>query len=689
MGKSKKKKQRSDARGYGNSNNNSNQKCQQPSKHPSAGTSSNDIVVTKQTHEGIKSLVAQIRLADDDVVCDNRVVEIVPASDSVSTSIRFVPKLTKIIDRLIDLGFYYDDGDGAADDIKTKPGNPNIKKARSSYLEQMVVELGYGITLESALDWLCLNVPTLELPPLFTDGNLRNHWMQQDEDEKKGGRNSTSSIEVLKFISSSSSLAKPVPIGKVEENSGTARDVEIEKEQEELQEERRKEQQKQRQIAKEKVEKEEREAVKRRLLEQYAYDDDASEHNNYDEDLGNGFCRREHQNQEGQAQSNDGGSTKDCDKAASLSPQEVELLTKQAELLELEADLGCEANNYMRSKQELKSLKIQVKKLKQQVTGLHRKVENQKRKEQQENKEEEERIQKEARENEKEEEDYCSDIFGGGGFFDQDEKEDEEDEQDQIEITDKGRRLQSLLDCPIPKGWTGTTPKKTLEEVCRKQKLGKPKFLRLGGEGYKLSGIKLQKMRNKKEQSQNEAIVKEEWIALESNFLPGSSLPDYLALQALFEIDSNKPLYGLFPPAFRSIWLSWLEEIQQQSDQLQNEADMKKSARVRKLLALIETRHKPHHSSQHTSTSESASPQNHVATSERNLTTNAKDSNTKDFIEESWEDMDLLDDEDDDHNNNHGQHTMSKSMVITTTESATRKSSNDILPKGSLGDNSG
>jgi len=316
-----------------------------------------------------------------------------------------------------------------------------------------------------------------------------------------------------------------------------------------------------------------------------------------------------------------------------LSPEEAELLTKQVELEELEADLGCEANNYMRSKQELKMLKIQLKKLKQQVNGLQRKVQNQKRQQEKELKNERENGQQAPNEDDVEED--SGGFFGGGGLFDQDE-EDEDEEKPTEPIMESP--LRPLLDCQIPKGWTGTTPQKTLEEVCRKQKLGRPKFIRLGGEGYKLSGVNIQKIKAKKSVKKPD-MVREEWTALETDFVSGSSLPDYLALRALYEIDANKPLYGLFPPSFRFLWLSWLEEVQQQSERAQQEANSKKTARIQKLLSLIEGRHQQHQTEHLRTTIAKATVANQK--SETNLC-----ENTEAITEESWEDMDLTEDDD-------------------------------------------
>ena len=348
MGKSKKKK-RNDARGYGG--------AKAPQTGPSqSAASSKDVVVTKQTHEGIQSLVDQLKSSQikDNNQNENTRSAMISSNTAASapltadSTIRFIPKLTKIVDRLIDLGFNYD---------PTEETDTTSKNNGRCFLEEMVAALGYGITLESALDWLCLNVPTLELPPLFTDGNLRNNLMYEERHGTASDDNpsSSSSLTVLKFVSSSSlpeTQSVGVPEAKTAKKEEDAKQQELERQQKQ---EHMEKIQKEKQIAKEKAEAEEREAAKKKLLEQYAEYGDESE------------------NDEAQTDSNNDGA---ADTPIPLSPQEADLFEKEKELNELEADLGCEANNYMRSKQEMKLMRNQLKKLKQQVAGLRRKVEN-------------------------------------------------------------------------------------------------------------------------------------------------------------------------------------------------------------------------------------------------------------------------------------------------------------------------
>jgi ATP-dependent RNA helicase DHX29 len=621
MGKSKKKK-RNDVRGYG-----AGKGPKIPASQSAA--SSKDMVVTKQTHEGIQSLVDRLKSSQIDPVFQNSSVgtsknenSAPPAPPTANSTIRFVPKLTKIVDRLIDLGFRYDaENDESVAD----------KKNNNCHLEAMVVALGYGITLESALDWLCLNVPTLELPPLFTDGNLRNNLM---EEARQGGGNTRngsegtdrSSLTVLKFVSSSSSTSQSQsmsPIkGKNTNQEEVAKTKELERQQ---QQERMQKIREDKKIANEKAEAEAREAAKRRLLEQYAHYHD-------DSDSDEGVVGDD---------SNRAGSTE-----TPLSPRETELLTKENELKELEADLACEANNYMRSKQEMKLMRNQVKKLKQQASGLRRKVENEKREREREQREKEDTLKKET-----EEEENGGDFFGGGGFFDNADEDEEEEEENVEETTETNAdsaadaNRKPLLDCPIPSGWTGTTPLKILEDTCRKQRLGKPTFLNLGrgpSGGYKLSGINVQKgKKNKggKSAGGTDASTKDEWIALSSDFGSGSSLPDYLALKALYEIDSNKPLYGMFPPAFRSLWLSWMEEVQQQNDEIKQTLETKKIARIQNLLGIIEANHWVEAITTNTVNNDVDISQSATSSSRETNGTNKEGEHNSPAVKESWDDM--------------------------------------------------
>ena len=78
-----------------------------------------------------------------------------------------------------------------------------------------------------------------------------------------------------------------------------------------------------------------------------------------------------------------------------------------------------------------------------------------------------------------------------------------------------------------------------------------------------------------------------EWEALASDFLRGSSLKDYLATHALYAIDSTLPLHQLFPPAFRSLWVSWENKKNDEKISAKQELDEVKQKRIDRLVSLI------------------------------------------------------------------------------------------------------
>ena len=283
-------------------------------------------------------------------------------------------------------------------------------------IEQTVLALQYEITLENALDYMCLNFDTLELPSLFTEVKLREDL------------NTETTVESLVVVTNNDKgIGRRNDEIEYEENVLALNIMSNKRDQEDSVDEDRQKQ-------------------KEWLLRQYEYEED------------------------GEDSSNDHALIDDnTEQARLLTPEEQELLVKEKELKELQDDLNNDANNYMRSKQEMKALQIQAKKLKQQVEGMKKKMERSQTKQQLEAFKADVAVKSL---------DNCeSEDENGGGFFnifEQSQEADaiiaEEKEQDQ---------LNKLLDYTIPKGWTGSTPEKKMNEVCNKQKLPKPKYTKL------------------------------------------------------------------------------------------------------------------------------------------------------------------------------------------------------------------
>eukprot|EP00980_Cylindrotheca_fusiformis_P015390 scaffold4329_cov115-Cylindrotheca_fusiformis.AAC.7 len=495
MGRKKKAGQKGkDARGYfqGAPQNN-----QQQSQSKS---------VSSNTHNDIKILLDQLD-------GENGTGTEITAVTSAAPSDRFFSRLSNVVEQLEVLGF------------------------TDSHIERVVVAQKYEITLESALDWLCLNLNTMELPAVLTDGRLRDSLSTATTSE---------SLTVLKAAPQASGdssgppdkadniLKVATPTDKTKEIIDTA--------------------EKERELQKRERERREEEEHKKILLKQYEFEE-------VEDDTG--------EDEQPEVPDENVG-------APALSTEEQYLAEEEEKLHLLEADLRNDANNYMRSKQEIKQLQNQAKKLRQQIGGLRRKVERSKAQRKQKEKEEEALDVTCSANNEDDpgteevnEEEY------GGGLFDMlgEEKDEGETEADASEELPTGTRR---LDFPIPKGWTGTTPQNKLEEVCKKRKMPKPKYTKLPrNEGFRLTATIKKK------------APKQEWEAKTGEFESGSSVKDYLATKALYEIEPSLPLYQVFPPAFRDLWLSWINQLKKGKDKAQKEQDNAKQQRLDRLVAMI------------------------------------------------------------------------------------------------------
>lgn len=282
------------------------------------------------------------------------------------------------------------------------------------------------------------------------------------------------------------------------------------------------------------------------------------------------------------------------------SPDELRLHQQETQLHLLEADLNNDANNYMRSKFEMKQLQNEVKKMRQMVNGLRRKVERRKREE-----------EVEAQKQQKLEVEQEEEGEEGGGMFDLfgTNNDDEEDDVDvgNNEATSNQAASSSTaasatttptatkqLDFTIPSSWTGTTPQKKLDEVLKKQQLPRAKYSKLPmNSGFKLTITTLEKESStksagKKKKRQQPQTIERQYEAKHSDYTKTSSLKDYLATLALYEFDPSLPLYSVFPGPFRELWLSWMNEKREKKEMEEKEAEGERRAYIDHLIGLIE-----------------------------------------------------------------------------------------------------
>lgn len=548
MAKKKKPAHRNDVRGYG-------------SKPLPTVPATAKVQVTTKTHDGLKDLLGTLEGATAE--------KSHTAPTSAVESDRFAGKLSNVVTRLEELGF------------------------SDESITWVVQALKYDLTLDTALDWLCLQLTTAELPALFTETHVRETSLQTQADD--------SSLTVLKLsapvrtsteASSSQRETELNLVGAATDNSDDADYVPTPSETK---------------VEPSKEEQDEAEARKAWLLAQYAYE----ENDSGNEEGGTDMLEKEEtlvEKEELPAA------------VAALSPQEQGLLQAEKELKEMETDYNDEANNYMRSKLETKQLGIQVKNLRKQVQGLRKKVEKQKVKQVVNDATDDTAamssdapIAASAPELEDDEGNGVFDMFG--------EADTETPVLSSASTVDVQEDNEPQVDYSIPKGWTGTTPTKTLDEWCKKRKL-RPKYTKMPrnqGFGYRLA-VHVQKKGQPQEYAQSA-----------SGFTGDAQ--EYIALQALYALEPTLPLYRVFPPVFRDLWLSWVGEIQREKEQAKQEETTTQREKIDRLLALIESSASTNGSAKKAGESKQPSAKSG----------HEEDDNVAEPVLESWEDDDTQD----------------------------------------------
>ncbi|KAL7471936.1 hypothetical protein ACHAXS_012245 [Conticribra weissflogii] len=222
--------------------------------------------------------------------------------------------------------------------------------------------------------------------------------------------------------------------------------------------------------------------------------------------------------------------------------------------------------------------------MRQRVRGLRKKVERDRarrqRQQQQQQQEEEEKEEENASAVADAEDNEAEESYGGGLFdmdiFGTSQKEDIDAGNDTLADLATASRIVHKIDGTIPKGWTGSTPQKKLNEICKKKKLPNPKYSKLSNNaGFRLAVAT--------KPNSEETI----WEAKHVEFHRDSSLKDYLATRALYSIDPTLQLHLLFPPAFRDLWLSWMDSVKEEKEQAKREVGDAKQKRLDHLIGLI------------------------------------------------------------------------------------------------------
>lgn len=404
-------------------------------------------------------------------------------------------------------------------------------------LIRAVRAIGLMAKEEQFLDWLCLNEE--ELPRLFTDNDGIMTYKELTGGNKNNGNGA---IEVLstskQFLDPfSTTIDEKLMPASMEANSMVTAAKMILEQDQTLPE----------------VDTDADTAHKAWLLSQYEYDVEYQDEygNSNDED---GFEKRNHAENLSQIETTVMG-TPSCEEAEDdWIHEKLQLEKLRRELSEAEQDMNNDANNYMRSKVENKDLQKRVRILKQQVVKLERKLGRQ----QQEcatRQMEQSSISKEelllvTPQIEEEDEECLFSLF-------------DDSAEDALETLPQAQSLISPeysntdIDIPdIPTNWTGKTPSEILEEWCRKKDFSKPIYSKLVQNGCQ---IRIRQGNHDKIQ-----------LKLKRSTKNYNNAQNYVAVQALFDIDPSLQLYQLFPPFYRELWSSWLKDKQKEKEEIKS-----------------------------------------------------------------------------------------------------------------------
>ena len=534
MAKKSKKGRRAvaDARGYSTSN------SQRPStarSSSSTGPGNDKVAVTAAAHEGLTSLLSDLKGGKEAASLPSTTPGRSDAStrDSYLTDLkrtghslqehpidpcdsRFVKKVATIRHRLLCLTF--------------------TESQIESALTALGATRGANFDLDLALDWLCLNLSSEELPSLFIEQDVQISALEdggisfdyavkktgdeagdgEDGNDKSNGHDSAH--DLINMVASTSISSRKE---KIRAESGG------------IDEEKAKQ--------------------KALLLAQYQYyeedEGDEDQEDTHIEPIDEVFSSSEAQPPIKQADDE-------------VSPQERQLAELEAQIKEDSAILNDDAALYMMSKYEVADLKKRIKKSQGQAKGLRGKVAKIRA-------DRERKLREEIGAVVDNEEDGAGafSLFGN----DDDDSEAEEagggggtaTEKSTLFVegkeTTKPAPLQhlgrsygtiSVAASSIPKDWHGQTPKKLLEDHCRKQKMPVPKFSNLP---HSKGACKLVLQKKK---GDNQPFV----IEHPGPFYSFSDAQHYLATETLYELCPSLPLYRLMPPIFRTIWMSWQDE---------------------------------------------------------------------------------------------------------------------------------
>ncbi|GKZ00526.1 hypothetical protein MPSEU_001005000 [Mayamaea pseudoterrestris] len=438
---------------------------------------------------------------------------------------------------------------------------------------QALAQQKQQLTMTTILNWICLHVPTDELPPILTEGMVRDelastttasttldvHWAPNASNEAiYGTKEKEEKLRRDNFFTNllETSCSQTNEIAAMNNND---------------------------------AEEEDRRREKARLLAQYAFveaDEDESDHEDdvveHEVKMRDSFDYEETATlQNAHTSVSTPGDPAILDDGAVEENETVELQqqpldnTERLQLQDLEQqlaqaqfDANDEASNYMRSKAEIKQIQSQVKQLQKQIKKMKEKLAR--------NTHASAPVSRDvAADQEKQEYNDDDDDDDAVGLFDM------FDVTAQVPAASVDSSLpaaaninlppQNYIEIPdlaVPKSWTGALPKNVLKDWCRKEKVKPPRFA----------------IQHVTVPLTPPLIVTEESILFASK----ANAEHYLATKALYQIHSDRPLYSMLPPFFRDLWKHWLHERQQATNEVTEIQSAERQARIGKLMQIVQ-----------------------------------------------------------------------------------------------------
>lgn len=562
----KKKNVKSDGRGYSNLPNNASERNTHTctvsvnAAKKCVDKKSEGTVVTATLHQNLENLLELLQQIFDDNAINNDTSELSVKSksflDPEKVDKRLVKRVSNLLVSLVELDFSIE----------------QIKVAVSA--------IGVEFTEETVIDWLCLHFPTDELPPRFTEGQVReasrsnssitsvptviapisSQAIRNNEQKKESVMDSVGEDTDICRLDS---LSEPINKSIWDENQGAN-------------------------IKKPPEEDDASKAAKTAwLISQYQYEESLESL-----EIGEAFPSSSLTSDSLLGTKEDPLTFQSNNIPEDLTKEEILLNSLKKQLLETEADANDEASNYMRSKHEVKELQKKVQNIRQKVKGMERKVEKQRAASLQlqdqyvilslENVDHSDSIDQKILTTSVEKNNVTEmqeDTEGFSSLFDEDTAaENGKDKEGKI----PDNVPSDIIDIPkdsIPEKWTGTTPKIILADYCRKEKFPRPIFEKLSMNGchlkVKLGKVSLKEIKN---------IVS---IDVKGPVSTYENAQQYASTLALYKINPILPLYRLFPPFYRSVWMSWIDEKNTEKANIEGEVADKHMEQVKEIIACI------------------------------------------------------------------------------------------------------